>query len=429
MGLGLIGSAILGGIGGAGDAMQANSLQEMKDAALAKREETLARLQRETHAANATFDANLKEKAQAKEEATVSDVFRNAPVPSKTPDSIYGGANQITDPAQGAEDDAGTIVVKGKEPSAVDKARAVLDYANSRGNKSAIDAARRTYEDAVKERDSNTREQREERRLKADEDKNAIANRALEIKDRELQGKLDGIIGGKRGDGGLGERKFDSKQWEQARTEVLKQFVTTDPMDPAGKEKPDHAAQTKLLQVMRGFEENSDFSPGEAQIMAGRAVREAYAAARKAFPNDVAKQEKYADEGVLAVLDREVKRLRPERIDKPSDKPGYTLPDKGAPKSAEPAKKDSPGLVNSAQEKTVPMVVTASKREATANVDDEVDRLRSKPYAERTREEDAKVKQLDELDKAEPKVSLYDPDRIQKMAALREKKRRILFGQ
>lgn len=95
MGLGLIGSALAGAVGGAGEAMASTAMEEQKQEMLRLRDEHLARLARETHAQNSAVDT----KARLEEHRGRADIdIENAPRKGAAETAVQVDRRKALDP-------------------------------------------------------------------------------------------------------------------------------------------------------------------------------------------------------------------------------------------------------------------------------------------------------------------------------------------
>lgn len=165
MGLGLVGAALTGALGGAGEAVASNATEEIKNEAMKKRDEYLEKLRQQSHVANKNADIAATEGAAARERTRQADFYNRAgTLPSKT-------ENAKTTFRQGDEIDAGNaeppppVVTK---PTRREEEEFYLGKARAEGDGGLIDRHTKGLKEA---RD----DEKEERRGKTEDERNRIA--------------------------------------------------------------------------------------------------------------------------------------------------------------------------------------------------------------------------------------------------------------
>ena len=171
-GLGLIGWALVGGIGGAGEGMANSAIEEQKQEMLRQRDAVLARLQRETHAANAAVDS--KNRTQEYSDRAKVDID-NIPVKGAAETAVAVDKRKAIDPLDLEQDAA-----KARQKNTIDdedapnkaKRAGLVSAATSNAELPAATARIRAAGEESRKTDKEGDERRASRDWKVDADGN-----------------------------------------------------------------------------------------------------------------------------------------------------------------------------------------------------------------------------------------------------------------
>jgi len=267
---------VLGAAGGAAAGAAQVDQMKMKEEMERTKEERLSKLRTQEHATNRQFDLKMTQDAQAKDRKDAADFYARTAdaAPGK---SINEQAAATYETDAGQESVSSNVETTKLPPNARELAAYRKQEAYKTGNEKLIAQTLKEDEDLRKEDEQRRKESAEERRLKKDEATatemrraNDIKEKEQERKDRELQGKLDGLIGGggKKGDPNLAWNKYDDKAWQTSYDNVKKTLFKE---DISGKQTPDYEAHRAAIQVMNGMRDLG-MDPHQAEAVAGMTI-------------------------------------------------------------------------------------------------------------------------------------------------------------
>jgi hypothetical protein len=362
MGMGIIADAFLGAVAGGAQASYDNELLQQKEEMQQRRDELLSRLRMKEHVEQKASDLQMARGEEKRRETETSDFYQRTALPGK----------QVTLPqVQSDEGDAADAppipnATVAQPASRREQADFRLEEARKSGKAGII---AQTYAEAKDIR----AEEEQDRKIKADDKKSEIASRLAEIKEanertrdrladiaqQRMTAMIAGVIGGRKGDPtNLANRRFDDKQWSDAKKELSKEFVVDDPV--SGKPLPDTVAQNAALSTMRTLQQAGDADPVDAAVFASGLVRKVSTAARAEAKGNSQLYEKYMSLG----MQREMQK-RFGGSDQAPEPP---------PKPAPPAPKP-PGLIAATQAKSVkdPMAVKYEQEQAEMDRNERAD--------------------------------------------------------
>lgn len=172
MGLGLIGAALVGGLGGAGGAVAESATEEIKQESLAKREAMLTKIRQQEHAANKASDMKMAEEQAAKERARKAEIFGSAEkITREKAGGIVNTASATYESDEGPGEAAATTTVN-RQPTSAQRAEALMEAGGKAGDFEVVKEGVRQKEVARKE--------------EKDDAATSAANRLADIKEKEL---------------------------------------------------------------------------------------------------------------------------------------------------------------------------------------------------------------------------------------------------
>lgn len=174
---------VLGAVAGGAHAAAENAKDEMKAEAARIREERLSKLRIGEYQAKATFDAQVKDQAVAKERKETADFYqRTAEAPGKAA-TTYTDA--IGDETEGAS--AGGIINEARKATRDETARFRLEEAKKSGNEKLIKQAYDEEKDVRAEAEQQRKFKLDEQRASASERLAAIKEMELAVKERDAE--------------------------------------------------------------------------------------------------------------------------------------------------------------------------------------------------------------------------------------------------
>lgn len=332
---GILGQAMLGALGGAAQAAGKNAEHEQKTLDRAKELETQEKVLRD----RAVFLEKLKTDSATEKEETLRKL--RARFYSDTAAAAGKETGVPYTDVLGSEEGAATTSIPVKTaPTRRELADFRLERAKLSGNASL---AKEMYDESRDLR----QEDEQRRKVTADERRSVVAERIAAVREQTAatgQARLEAMVAGLIGQGrardksDLPERKYDAKQWSDAKKELVGDLVIDDPI--AGKSKPDHTARFWATTSMRRLQSAGDIDPADAAVLVGGISARVTAAAREAAKGDEARYKKFVVAGFQHELDKVFAKAGTG-----TDEPKPAGPDAApTPKAATPQRREEPRL-------------------------------------------------------------------------------------
>lgn len=296
-------SGVLGAFMGAGKAVESNAQEEIKRESERIREERLSKLRMGEY----QQQLNMKTDQEAKDRARMGAA-------AQAIDTKVAGMEGTQ---QGTEvDESGQpigVIEGARKLSDREKAAARIKEAQGAGEKDLVTQYEKQHSDLISEQRADRQDAREEQRTRNEEARNALADaerqrreKADQSRDATANRKLDAMIAGligKNGKSDLAERKFSEKQWSDAKKDLTSSFFNTD--EVTGKDLPDHTARAAASSAMRTIQAaNPGVDPQDAAAAVGQIVSQVAAAAKAEAKGDATKYQKFMNAGVQMKLDQ-----------------------------------------------------------------------------------------------------------------------------
>lgn len=318
----ILAQGLLGAVRGGAQAVAHSALQEQIAKSDRDKAEYLAALAEKREIAR---EERVDARRKTEEGDSAAFYERTAPT---TKDSSVPYTDAIGDATEG--DAAKGIIQSSRAETRREVAERRLEEARRTGKSSLINQAYGESKDI-------RAEEEQDRKAKADEHRSTVAERIAAAREQtaatgqaRLEAMIAGLIGQGKAKSDLPERKYDAKQWSDAKKEFAIDLVIDDPI--AGKSKPDHAARHWATNSMRRLQSAGDIDPADAAVLVSGIADRVTAAAREASKGDAAKYQKF----VAAGFQHEMNKIfnKAETKEKPVEP---AQPQAGAaPKSAAP---------------------------------------------------------------------------------------------